>query len=95
MRQTGDQVHVDIRNSCATQTGDVIEHDVTLMQTPNRSGFVVYERLHSQADAVYARMGQSFDLLFRKRARRAFHCDLSLRLQKEILPNRDKNTFQL
>src|SRR6266496_1077111 len=65
------------------------------MQASHRSCFLIDERLHSQADAVHAALHQSFAHRLGKRARRALYGDFRAGLDGEILPNGDKDVFEL
>ena len=47
VRQAGNEIDVDIRNSGGTQLGNIVDHRGTLVQPANRCGFLVGKRLHS------------------------------------------------
>src|SRR6266496_1392528 len=75
--------------------GNVVQHNVALMKTTNRCGFAIHKRLHAQADAIDSAAVENFHYRLGKRAGRAFHCNLGISLHLEILPNSDKDAFQL
>src|SRR5438874_5448377 len=95
VRQASNQVNIDIRNPGRTKPGNIVQHDISLVQTPNRRCLVIHKGLHAQADAIDSAAVENFHSRLRKRAGRALHRYLGIRLHVEILPNSDKDTLQL
>jgi hypothetical protein len=56
---------------------------------------LIYERLHSQADTIHFTANKHSKHFFGERSRGAFHRDLGIGRDFEILPNSDKDAFQL
>src|SRR5213078_4775126 len=95
VRQAGNQINIDIRNPGRTKPGNIVQHDISLVQTPHRRRFAIHKGLHAQADAIDSTEVENFHYRLRKRAGCALHRYLGIRLHGEILPNRDKDTLQL
>src|SRR5262249_27082276 len=57
--------------------------------------FSIHKRLHAEADAIDSITNQYIEHGLRKRAWRTFHRDLSFGMNVDILPNGDKDAFQL
>ena len=66
-----------------------------LLRSAGGGDFRLDEALHPEADPVDSTANQCRDHVLRKRSGRAFDGDLNIRSQFEILPNVDKNAFQL
>src|SRR5262249_34855663 len=95
VRQAGDQVHVDVADARGAQPSDVSERLLARVQPRHRSRFLVHKRLHPEAHTVYAAVLERGDDLFRQRARGAFHCDLGVAPDQEILAQRHEESLQL
>ena len=54
VRQPGNQIDIDVRNSGGAQARNVVEHGSSLVQTSHRRGFHIDERLHSQAHTIHS-----------------------------------------
>src|SRR5208337_776519 len=50
-----DQVDVQVRDSCCTETAQIVRNNRPAVQTPAGMRLAVNEGLHTKADAVYAR----------------------------------------
>src|SRR5579862_5469668 len=54
MGQSGDEIDVDIRNSSPAKAFHVVEYGCFLVQAPDRSRFLIYERLYTKTHPVDA-----------------------------------------
>src|SRR5579864_7369505 len=95
VRQSGDQVHINIRNSGTAQPGDVVENGFAIVQAAYGSRFLVNERLHAQADPVHSASNEALQHFLRKRTRRALYGDFRAGVQLKILLDGDKDGFEL
>ncbi len=95
VRKPGDQVDVEIRNPGRAQAGDIVQHSRSLVQSPDRSGFNINERLHAQADAIYAAAQQCLQRFLTERAGRALDRDLGVGMHLKLRSNRVEDPLQL
>jgi uncharacterized protein (UPF0212 family) len=68
VRQAGDQVDIDVGNSCGPEVGNVVEHRGALVQASDRGGLLIDEGLNAKADAIHAATQEGLEEL----AKRAF-----------------------
>src|SRR5579863_3688481 len=95
MRQPSYKVDVDVCDPDATQSGDIIENRLPIMQAPYRGGFLIDKRLHAQAHTVHAALLEGFKNSRTQGPRRAFDRNLRAHLNLKILRNRHKKLPQL
>src|ERR1700678_960534 len=95
MRQSRDQIDVDIYDPGCTQASDFFEHDKALMQPSHRRSFLVHKRLDAKADAVHTTTEKSFHQRVGQRSRSAFHRDLSLGTHLKLPPHGAEDAFEL
>ena len=54
MRQSGDQIDVDVRDSSGVQAGDIVQDCLTLVKAPHQGSLFINKRLDTQTHAVHA-----------------------------------------
>src|SRR5262245_20763689 len=95
MRQSGDEIDVDVGDADRATMIDVGGGLCARVQPAHSSGFFVNERLDAEADAIDAGCNQSLDNLSPQRCRRAFNCDFGFWLQFKIISHGAEDLLQL
>ena len=79
VRQSCDQVDIDVGNSCRPQVSNVLEYRGVLVQAPDRRRLAINEGLNAKTDAIHATTLESFQKLRRERSGRAFDGNFRVR----------------
>ena len=93
--QSGDQIDVEVFNSCCPQAGQVFDHDGAVVQPACFARLLVDERLHSQAYAIDARFDHRLQGRSGQLSRGALHRDFGVFLDVESAAKRRKQPLEV
>src|SRR4051812_40242358 len=68
VRQSCDQVDIDVGNSCCPQVSNVLEYGGVLVQAPDRRRLAIDEGLNAKTDTIHATTLESFQEPRRERS---------------------------
>ena len=75
VRQSCDQVDIDVGNSCCPEVSNILEHRGMLVQAADRGSLAIDKGLNAKADAIHATTQEGFEERRRERSRSALHSD--------------------